>query len=102
MLCPSETHVAAPNRVAMARQAEKTVFREKPTRPWQVDLINILVTDSHIRPSNRIQRSPDGPPTENPQYSHRSRRVSLQERRGRGHLCGKGEEPAQPRRQLFL
>src|SRR6267143_2669928 len=101
MLCPNATHVAAPNRAAMARQAEKTVLREKPARPGQVWLIDILVTHSHIRPSNRIQRSPDGPPTENPQYPHRSRRVSLQERRGRSHLCGEGEEPAQPGRQLF-
>src|ERR1039458_1376351 len=99
--CPREPLETAQNRDAAVRQIDKTIIRERPPGRETPCLSDILVTDSHTCSSNRIQRSPDGPTPENPHHPHRTRRVPVQERRGRSHLCGEGEEPAQPRRQLL-
>src|ERR1700722_959026 len=66
-----------------------------------IELISLFVTQCRQFPSNRMDSLRHGLAGQNPQYPHRTRRVSVQERRRRGHLCGQGEEPAEPGGQLF-
>src|SRR5438105_2854918 len=51
--------------------------------------------------SNKIDHSSHGSGGQNTFSAYLRRSVSVQERRGRGHLRWQGQEPAQPRRVLL-
>src|SRR5580700_1475010 len=57
--CPEDLLGAAQMSAAATRQLENTAPRQSPPDRETPCLSDILVTDSHIRSSNRIQRSPD-------------------------------------------